>query len=82
MVLALVRESEGDPLAGGGGFGQSLLLRHVSSQDRLAVTSQEGEAKEMVPHGAVESEIHAHFEVYLLLGPFQSHRRHGERSFG
>lgn len=82
MVLAPARESEGDALAGGGGFGRPSLLRRVSSKDRRAVPSQDGEAAEAVPHGAAESEIHARFEVYLLLGPFQAHGRHGERPFG
>ena len=82
MVLAPARESEGDSLAGGGGFGRSSLLRRVSSQDSRAVPSQDGEAAEAVPHGAPESEIHARFEIYLLLGPFQAHGRHGERAFG
>ncbi|KAL0017047.1 hypothetical protein SO802_004116 [Lithocarpus litseifolius] len=79
MILAPARESEGDPLAGGRGFGCSSLLCHVSSQDHRAVPSQNGEAEETVPHEVAESKIHARFEVYLLLGPFQAHGRHGER---
>ena len=81
MVLAPARESEGDPLVGGGGFSRSSLLCHVSSQDRHAVLSQDGEDEETVPHRATKSEVHACFEVYLLLGPFQAHGHHGERFF-
>ena len=61
MVLVPTQESEGDPLAKGGEFGRSSLLRRISSQDHLAVPSQDGEAKEMVLYGAAESEIHACF---------------------
>ena len=61
MALAPAQESEGDPLAKGGEFGRSSLLRRVSSQDHLAMPSQDGEAEEMVPYGAAESEIHACF---------------------
>ncbi|KAK9987311.1 hypothetical protein SO802_032262 [Lithocarpus litseifolius] len=57
IVLAPAREYEGDPLAGHGGFGHPSLLRRFSSQARCAVPSQDGEAKETIPHEAAESSV-------------------------